>query len=152
MRANAIHLTYAQRWQVAKYCIEHKGVVQDQFGKFTIFRVGQSTLVREFNESGADFVVTLHTLKESVTFYNIVAELTNNLPEIPSKDEMDSDLEAEYKQAVAELQTSKGKLQKIIDDQNVVIANLMMTIQEIRRIAQNPGKTPEVKKLHGGLK
>lgn len=152
MRANAIHLTYAQRWQVAKYCIEHKGVTQGEDGKFTNFRVGQSTLVREFNESGADFVVSIHSIKESMNFYNIVAELTNNLPEIPKQDENNTEIIASYEKAITTIETEKNKLKKIIDDQNVVIANLMMTIQEIRKIAQNPGKTPEVKKLHGGLK
>lgn len=152
MRANAIHLSHAQRWAVAKFCIENKGVTQDSSGKFTIFRVSPSVLLKEWLAQEKTFAASLHSIKDSVNFYNTICELTNNLPVVPEPDEMNSELETEYKKAIVLLESEKEKLQKTVADQNAIIANLLLNMQEIRKIAQSPGKTAEVKKLHGDNK
>lgn len=146
MRANAIHLSSAQRWQVAKFCIENRGVVQDQGGKFTIWRVSISTLVKEWNEEHADyFMVTTHALKQSVEFYNEICELTNNLPEVPK---VENDEVLKLQEEIKLRDNTIAVLQSSLANTRTVVENLLGNMREIRQIASSNGKTPEVKKLH----
>lgn len=141
MRANAVYLSIAQLWTVAKFCIENKGVTLASDGSYT-FRVNSTTLAKEFTE----FSLTAHHIKKAMDFYVDVCKLTNNMPKIPAP-EMDSELETGYKQALALLEKEKDGLIKTVADQNDIIANLLHNMQEIRKISSFNGKTEHIKKF-----
>lgn len=131
-RKKALYLTIQQKYEVAKYCIEHKGVTQDQTGKFTVFRVIPSKLAIEVNDCLAIDGITGHHVSDSIYFYNVVAELTNNLPTIPLTSSVQEDiLTAEVQRLKMELATSQAELMKAAG----IINNYKERFVQIRKLA-----------------
>ena len=127
-KAPSIHLTDAQKWAVAKYCIENRGIIQDKDGKFTIYRVGQSQLAKEVSD--ALFKINNNHIASSMSFYNIVCELTDNLPMIPAHESVQEEiLKIEIEKLRNDLKLSQDELMKaaiLIKNYKDRIAQILM--------------------------
>lgn len=117
-KAPSIFLTEQQKWEVATYCIENRGVVQEPNGKFTVYRVGQTQLAKEVSENL--FKVNNSHIVSSMQFYNTVCELTANLPVVPQQESMQEEMLRieiiKLKTQIDNLNSDAAYSQKIIND------------------------------------
>lgn len=133
IRKTAVYLNIEQKWEVAKYCIEHKGIMQDKTGIFSIFRVVPSKLAIEVNECFSELGgVSGHHITDSVLVYNTIAKLTNNLPVVPLTSSVQEDM------LTAEVELLKGELKKSQDEllkAAGIINNYKERFLQIRKLA-----------------
>lgn len=138
-------LTSQEKWTIAKYCIESKIVIQGKDGKFTHWRVKGKLAYDELNQWNKEEnmglpPVTDYRIKESVNFYNEIADLTNNLPAVPAVQEtMEMDmLKVEISKLKAQVEqqaeTIKG-MQSYAVKCDTVIANYKERFSQIRKLA-----------------
>lgn len=143
-RATPKFLSVTQEWQVAKFCIESKGVVQDKNGEFNVYRVPVSTLMHEFNaQQGEEFKITAHHIKKSMETYHEICVVTQNLPKVPVVDDSSLVLEETIKlkdDTIASLKAS-------IEHQRKIIEAYAKNMSDIRAIASTQGKTDYIKKF-----
>ena len=136
-RSNPIRLTPTQKWEVAKYCIEHKGVLltlaEPEKYKMRMF-VG--SLAREFSE--ANFKIKPNHIKDSLNFYFTVCELTNNLPVIPKEATVEEDILkidiTKKELIIKDLQDQVKTLNDVCETYRVTVANYKERFTQIRKL------------------
>ena len=107
-----------QKWEIAKYCIQTRNVIIGPDGKFSNWRVTQTKSAEEVNTwNEAEIMglpkVTAYSCKISLDFYNLVADLTNNLPVVPPQESVQEDmLKIEIEKLNNELRISQEELRK----------------------------------------
>lgn len=131
------HLDEPQKWQIAKYCIESKVVTLGKDGKFSNWRVQQSKSAEEINQWNIEESIGLPKLssyhtKNSIDFYNLVADLTQNLPTVPPQQEtVEADmLKAEIARLKSELSTAIEKITKA----EMQVSNYKERFSQIRKL------------------
>lgn len=137
MRKNATHLTEEQMWSVVKYCIEHKGITQDENGDFLKFRVSQKNLVEEISREL--FIITPHSLTKSIQWHKAICDLFGNKPIAPPPQE--SVQEDMLKIEVAKLKNEINNLTEMLNRANNIANNQGRTILEFKN------RLDQIKKL-----
>ena len=144
MRKNAIHLNEAQMWQIAQYCIEHKGVVQGEDGKWNKFRVSRKLLAEEVSKNlfkSETFKLNDYQVGKSVNFFNTVCEITEKyVVSPPAQESVECDilkveitkLKVEVERLHKENETNVARYNKIMKD----IYNYKETFSEISKLAK----------------
>lgn len=138
-------LTSQEKWTIAKYCIESKIVIQGKDGKFTHWRVKGKLAYDELNQWNEQEqiglpLITDYRIKESVNFYNEIADLTNNLPAVPAVQEtMEMDiLKVEIARLKTELELSTKESKQAhstASRQSVENQNFRERFTQIRKLA-----------------
>ena len=136
----AIRLTPTQKWEVAKYCIEHKGVIikytDGQLNPIYEFRVGQSLLAKEISERL--FKINSTHLKDCMEFYLTVIILSDNLPVIPKEATVEEDMLkielTKKEEIIKRLQDQIKELNNICETHKVTVANYKDRFIQIRKL------------------
>lgn len=120
MKRKQTYLSNKEKWDVAKWLIENKCVVQDvhaykeaapAFIPFTLWRVKKITAITEINDAFGAGLITQHHLDQSIAFYNEICELTGNHPNVPPiQDTVEMDmLTAQVKRLENDIKEIAGK-------------------------------------------
>lgn len=110
-KSGLIRLTDTQKWEVAKYCIEHKGVVEDPTKeKKYKFRIFQKELAEEI--SNKLFKINTNHLGVCMDFYITVCNLTENFPELPKEVKVETVQDDTLKIRIEKLEGELSLLQK----------------------------------------
>jgi hypothetical protein len=117
------YLTNTDMWKVATFLIESRCIVQDPVTKaFTLWRVPKIISCQEVNNDTSLNIPTItpHHLAKSLEFYNEIAILTNNLPDVPPiQDTVKEDMLAAE---VSKLKDKITSLQAIIEEYKLSIS------------------------------
>lgn len=145
-----VYLSNRQKWEIAKWCIENKCVIQDihaykeaspAFIPFTLWRVKKKQACLELNEYlplQENIEATDHHLTISVQFYNEVCELTGSHPNVPAiEDTVEKDmLVATNKRLENDLVKVTQEYQKLQSAYNSIMKNYGAYFGILRQIAQ----------------
>lgn len=138
MRANSIHLSESQMWDVAKYLIEHKGVVQDEHGDFLKFRVSKKTLGEEVSKE-FNLIIGAYQVEKCIKFHDIICKLVGQKPIVPPPQEsvQEDILKTENKKLKEEIRLLIFENKKVIDAGNVLLTtanNYKERLNQIRKL------------------
>lgn len=116
VRKKAVRLSDAEKWLLAIYCIENKCVNMSKEGKFANFRMFVTQVTREINEKMiVDGVITEAHIKDAMSFYNEILDLTGKMPTVPIQDNVQDDI----------LKAENAKLRDQLDNYKRVIRTLV---------------------------
>lgn len=142
-----VYLSNAQKWEMAKWCIENKCVIQDihaykgkgpVFIPFTLWRVKKIQACKELNaEMGGVPDYTEHHLNISVQFYNEICELTQSHPNVPAiEDTVEMDiLTAKVKRQENEIKEIAEKYANLQTAYDSIMKSHGALFQSMRNIA-----------------
>lgn len=86
VRANAVYLNEEQMWDMVKYIIENRGVVQDENKDFLKFRVAKKTLADELSKIYS-LKIGAHQVEKMVNWHAKICNLFGNKPIAPPPQE-----------------------------------------------------------------
>ena len=132
MKRKQTYLSNKEKWEVAKWAIENKCVVQDihaykdqgpAFIPFTLWRVRKNQASKEAGEAlGSNF--TDYHMTSAINFYNEICELTGSHPNVPAiQDTVEMDmlkvankrLENDVKEITAKFSTLKANYDVLME-------------------------------------
>lgn len=131
-RKKAIHLTNKQKWKVAKFMIENKGVklVDKEDGDVTyIFRMKLIELAKEVSIEVTPIRAT--HVKDCMDFYLEVCKMTNNLPQIPKEEGYLKEVE-ELKLVIKNMEEIEKLYKATIEDHKATIEDHRNTLRKAK--------------------
>lgn len=147
-----LYLSNEEKWEIAKWCIENKCVIQDihaykeqgpAFIPFTLWRVRKNQAKTELNRliksQNENKEYTEHHLNISVQFYNEICELTGSHPNVPAiEDTVEMDiLTAKVKRQENEIKEIAEKYATLQSAYDAVMKSHGTLFQAMRNIANN---------------
>lgn len=113
------YLSETDKWNIAKYCIEHKCVVLDKDGRFLRFRMAIRSICEELNPNWVgNSPLKEWAVKSSMEFYNTVLDLTGKMPDVPVQDTVQDDI----------LKAENAKLSKRVEDLKKAVQTMIMLV------------------------
>ena len=146
MKKKQLFLSNKEKWEIAKWLIEGRFVVQDvhaykdqgpAFIPFSLWRMKKTQSAVEAKEIfGAD--LSPHHLSSSIDFYNEICELTGSHPNVPPiEDTVEKDmLVAENKRLKKDQEEITNEYQKLQTAYNAVMRQYGAYFSTLRKIAE----------------
>lgn len=148
MRANAIHLDESQMWDIVKYVVEHKGVVQDGAGDFLQFRVSKKLLAEEVSKN-LGIKINSYQIEKSVLWHAKICNLFGNkMISPPAQESVEED---RLKIENMKLQRENEHMNLINEQNRVLINQLNLTLNNYRDVFNQINRLASVTVQKGKL-
>lgn len=140
-------LSNKQRWELAKYLIERRHIIQNidpktmnkyEFVPFTIWIAKKTYLVKEIKHD-LDIDVSPHHIDQAIAFYHEICELTKEYPKVPAiQDTVQMDMltveNKRLKKDLTEITEQFSKSQQAYDRVQKTLTELMSKMHAISQL------------------